>query len=61
MAAAIFQNDNRNGLRWCNIIPRREIWLLDIAEYLPKCLGWGGNYKTSAHYLAKISLCSTSV
>ena len=61
MAAAIFQDDNRNGLSRRDIIPRREIRLLEIAEYLPKCLGWRGNYKTSAHYLIKISLCSTSV
>jgi len=40
MATAIFEDDNRNGLRRRDIIPRREIGLLDIAEDLPKCLGW---------------------
>jgi len=40
MAAAIFQNYNRNWLSRRDIIPRREIGLLDIAKNLPKRRRW---------------------
>src|SRR5512138_1778009 len=40
MTATILKNNNRHGLRRCNIIPRREIRLLVIAKNLPQCLRW---------------------
>ena len=39
MTAAIFQNHHRDRLGRSNIIPRREIGLFDIAEYLLSAAG----------------------
>ena len=61
VTAAIFQNDNRNWLCRCNIIPRREVWLFHIAEYLPKCRRRRGNDEATTHYLYKLSRCLMGV
>jgi hypothetical protein len=54
-AAIMVENDHRNRLRRRNIMSRREIGLLGIAEQLPKRRGRRGNDETSAHCPGKIS------
>ena len=53
MPQAMLQHDHRDRLRRGNIVPRREIRLLGIAEHLPQRLGRRSDDKASTHFMAQ--------
>src|SRR4051794_29457092 len=58
MPGALFLDHHSYRLCRSNIIPRREIWLLDIVEKLPQCLRGRADYKASAHSPAQLGIRS---
>ena len=58
MPLAVFQNHHWNRLRRSDVIPRREIGLFGVAEYLPHRRRRGCDYEASAHSATKTSTCS---
>src|SRR5262249_33673402 len=58
MPPAILQDHYGYRLCWRNVKPLREIWLFEIAKYLPQGVGRRRDHKTSTHCDVQIGMRS---
>jgi hypothetical protein len=58
MPDAVLDNNHRYRLGWRDIMPWREIGLLDIAKNLPQRRRRRGNYEASTHSVVQIGIRS---